>query len=74
MALITITGYPSSGKTRRALQIQSHLQTRLQDPNYGGPKLNVTLLSDDVLNIDRSAYNGEQRLEHLEASQHDNLA
>jgi protein KTI12 len=60
MALITISGYPSSGKSRRALQIKSHLETRLADPNYEGPKFNVSLLSDDNLNITRDAYNGER--------------
>lgn len=58
MALITISGYPCCGKTRRAEQLKSHLETRLQDPTYKGPQLKVTLLSDDVLNIDRSAYDG----------------
>ncbi|KAI0072500.1 chromatin associated protein KTI12 [Panus rudis PR-1116 ss-1] len=57
MALITISGYPSSGKTRRAEQIKTHLEKRLQDPNYTGPKLKVHILSDDELNIDRSVYN-----------------
>lgn len=57
MALITISGYPSSGKTRRAEQIKNHLETRLQDSAYIGPKLKVAVLSDDSLNIDRGAYN-----------------
>jgi len=59
MALITISGYPSSGKTRRAFQIKAHLETRLTDPAYDGPKFKVSLLSDDTLNINREAYNGE---------------
>ncbi|OSX66085.1 hypothetical protein POSPLADRAFT_1133046 [Postia placenta MAD-698-R-SB12] len=57
MALVTISGYPSSGKTRRAEQIRNHLETRLQDSAYIGPKLKVAVLSDDSLNIDRGAYN-----------------
>ncbi|KZT10755.1 chromatin associated protein KTI12, partial [Laetiporus sulphureus 93-53] len=56
MALITISGYPSSGKTRRAEQIKAHLQARLQDPNYAGPRLKVSVLSDDELNIERHVY------------------
>ncbi|TFY62553.1 hypothetical protein EVG20_g6662 [Dentipellis fragilis] len=57
MALITISGYPSSGKTKRASQIREYLETRLKDPEYAGPALTVRVLSDDILNIDRSAYN-----------------
>jgi hypothetical protein len=60
MALITISGYPSSGKTTRALQIKADLEKRLQDPTYSGPQLKVTLLSDDILNIDRSVYDGKR--------------
>lgn len=58
MALITISGFPSSGKSRRALQIKAHLESRIQDPNYLGPKLKVSILSDDELKIDRSVYGG----------------
>jgi len=57
MALITISGYPSSGKTRRASQIKSHLESRLADPSYEGPRFKVSLVSDDILNISRDAYN-----------------
>jgi protein KTI12 len=59
MALITISGYPSSGKTRRASQIKAHLETRLADQNYDGPKLKVSVISDDTLDIGRDAYGGE---------------
>ena len=58
MALITISGYPCSGKSQRAVQIKQHLEARLADPSYNGPTLSVVVLSDDNLNIDRSAYNG----------------
>ena len=58
MALVTITGYPSSGKSRRAAQLKSHLENRLQDPNYAGPKLKVQIISDDDLNLERKVYNG----------------
>lgn len=57
MALITISGYPCSGKSQRATQIKQHLESRLADPSYKGPTLSVVVLSDDNLNIDRSAYN-----------------
>ena len=57
MALITISGYPSSGKTRRAEQIKLDLERRLADPSYAGPKLKVVIVSDDTLNLSRDAYN-----------------
>jgi len=53
MALVTFSGYPSSGKTRRAIQLKVHLDRRLADPFR-----QVVVLSDDSLNIDRSSYNG----------------
>lgn len=58
MALITISGYPCSGKTKRSAQIKAYLEARLEDPTYEGPKLKVSIVSDDILGIDRSAYDG----------------
>ena len=63
MAFITITGYPSSGKTRRAEQLRAHLEARLQDPAYEGPKLKVVVVSDDNLNISRTVYSGKMSLQ-----------
>ncbi|OSD06747.1 chromatin associated protein KTI12 [Trametes coccinea BRFM310] len=57
MAFVTITGFPCSGKTRRAEQLRAHLESRLQDPSYEGPKLKVVVVSDDTLNLPRSVYN-----------------
>jgi len=57
MALVTFSGYPSSGKTRRATQLKEYLEGRLADPSYNGQGLKVVILSDDSLNIDRSSYN-----------------
>ncbi|KAI5997639.1 chromatin associated protein KTI12 [Pisolithus orientalis] len=57
MALITISGYPSSGKSQRAAQIKRHFEARLADPSYTGPSLSIVVLDDDTLNIDRSSYN-----------------
>lgn len=59
MALVTISGYPCAGKSRRATQIKDHLERRLADPMYTGPSLNVTLFSDDTLHLPRSSYDGE---------------
>ncbi|KAF6759984.1 chromatin associated protein KTI12 [Ephemerocybe angulata] len=57
MALVTISGYPSAGKSTRVAQIQAYLQQRLDAEDYAGPKLSVEVLSDDVLNLERSVYN-----------------
>lgn len=62
MALITISGYPASGKTRRAQQLKSFLERRLAEPTYEGPKFKVILLSDDSLNIKRHVYDGPSML------------
>ncbi|GLB37139.1 putative chromatin associated protein KTI12 [Lyophyllum shimeji] len=56
MALVTISGYPSSGKSRRAEQIRASLQKYLSDETYPGPIRKVAVLSDDVLNLSRSSY------------------
>ena len=58
MALITITGYPSSGKTRRAQQLKQYLESKLAGQEYRGPTLKVVVLSDDDLNLSRSVYDG----------------
>ena len=58
MALVTFSGYPCSGKTRRATQLKDYLESRLADPSYNGPLLKVIVLSDDTLNISRSSYDG----------------
>lgn len=59
MALITISGYPCSGKTKRAEQIKTLLEQHLKDPSYKGPLRKVISLSDDTLNLKRASYDGE---------------
>jgi len=56
MALITFSGYPSSGKTRRAIQLKDYLDRHLLDPPYNGQAQKVVILSDNSVNIDRSSY------------------
>jgi protein KTI12 len=58
MALITVTGYPCSGKSTRGQQVAAYLERRFADPSYEGPRLRVLVLSDDILNISRSVYDG----------------
>lgn len=58
MALITISGYPCSGKTTRAAQLNESFEQYLKDPSYHGPFTKVMVLSDDHLNLGRHVYNG----------------
>jgi len=60
MALITVSGYPCSGKSTRAQQLKQHFEQRFQDPSYTGPQLKVVVLSDDTLNIPRDAYSNSR--------------
>ena len=59
MALVTITGYPSSGKSGRVEQIKRYLEKKLEEPGYEGVKYKVVVLSDDGLGIKRGVYDGE---------------
>jgi len=58
MALITISGYPCSGKTTRALQIKEALEQRIKDDSYTGPITKIVLISDDTLGLSRGGYDG----------------
>ncbi|KAF8514209.1 chromatin associated protein KTI12 [Hysterangium stoloniferum] len=67
MALVTITGYPCSGKSRRAQQLKSYLESRFQSHvdsagSNSSPTFKVVLVSDDLLNLPTSVYN-DSRLE-----------
>lgn len=61
MALITISGYPCSGKSTRANQLKSAFEEQLVNPSYNGPVKRVVLVSDDLLNLTREAYDGKYR-------------
>ncbi|KAG8956297.1 hypothetical protein FRC04_004377 [Tulasnella sp. 424] len=56
MALVTISGYPASGKTYRAEQLRTYLEGRFSAADYDGPRLKVVVISDDSLSVDRSSY------------------
>ncbi|KAG6897412.1 hypothetical protein C0992_001919 [Termitomyces sp. T32_za158] len=71
MALVTISGFPCSGKTRRAEQIRATLDDLLLDKDYQGPISKVVVLSDDVLNLNRSSYNECQVANFLNESPSD---
>ncbi|KIM31273.1 hypothetical protein M408DRAFT_327533 [Serendipita vermifera MAFF 305830] len=57
MALVTISGYPCSGKTSRAVQIKDAFEKRIGDESYNGPVTKVVLISDDTLGLSRDGYN-----------------
>lgn len=57
MPLIMITGYPSSGKTRRAEQLKRLLEDKIK---LQGSKFNVVLINDESLNIAKETYRGAQ--------------
>lgn len=58
MALITVTGFPLSGKSTRVAQIQKYIQSKLNDSEYSGSIQKVVIVSDDSLRIPRSVYDG----------------
>lgn len=57
MALVTVSGFPCSGKSSRVDQLRSHLQSALAHPDYAGPKYKIEVISDTSLSIARTAYN-----------------
>lgn len=52
MALVTISGYPCSGKTTRAAQIAEMLRSRQSLP--------VFTITDEDLNLTREVYDSER--------------
>lgn len=64
--LIIITGFPTSGKTHRAIQLQSYLLNRISAlPNtHPAVSLRVHLISDHTLAIPRTVYNLESKDAH----------
>lgn len=71
MAMITVCGYPCSGKTTRAHQLVSFLQHRLNDtatPARHRSASKVVLINDESLGIAKAAYDGQYALTLLETS------
>lgn len=58
MAFITVSGFPSSGKSRRATQLYEFLSSKIQSPCYEGPFRTIEVISDDSLGLERSVYDG----------------
>lgn len=59
MALVTISGFPCSGKSSTARRLRDDFETRLGEPSYKGPKLKVMLVDDESCHVPRSTYDGE---------------
>lgn len=63
MALVTISGFPCSGKSRRAQQLKEYFESKIvEDTKPHIKSWKVIVLSDESLNIPRSSYD-ESRLE-----------
>ncbi|KAK4688018.1 protein KTI12, partial [Tremellales sp. Uapishka_1] len=56
MALVTVSGFPCSGKSHRSSQLAKYFESRLSDPAYAGPKLSVVVVDDESNHVPRSVY------------------
>lgn len=58
MPLVLISGYPSSGKTTRALQLKDFFESKIANdgPGSRASKLRVHLINDQSLGVSRSVY------------------
>ena len=62
MALVTISGFPCSGKSYAAHQLRDDLEVRLGEPSYKGPRYKVIVVDDQSCHVPRSTYDGGSRL------------
>lgn len=60
MAMITLCGYPSSGKSTRALQLKLFLEAKLAQASKAPAlaRLKVVIINDESLNLNKSQYDG----------------
>ncbi|EIW73277.1 hypothetical protein TREMEDRAFT_24439 [Tremella mesenterica DSM 1558] len=56
MALVTLVGYPCSGKSTLASKLKIEFEARLSDSSYSGPKLSVVIISDESCHVPRTVY------------------
>ena len=59
MALVTIAGYPCSGKSRLAKLLADDFRIRLDAQEYDGPKYDVVIVNDESSHVPRSVYDGQ---------------
>lgn len=58
MALVTVSGFPSAGKTRRAHELKAFFDAKLA-AGEGAPISEVTIVDDESVHVTRAAYDGE---------------
>jgi len=58
MALITVVGFPCSGKSSRTAELSEFLLRKISTEEYTGPIKRVEVISDHSLAISPSVYNG----------------
>ncbi|KAJ2888188.1 kti12, chromatin associated [Coemansia aciculifera] len=56
MPLIMMTGYPSSGKSTRALELRQLFEARLAEPQHQHRRLTVQIINDASLGVTHDAY------------------
>lgn len=62
MALVTIVGYPCSGKTTRAKELEQFLSGKLALPSTPPQlaRLKILIVNDESLGISKASYDGEK--------------
>lgn len=70
MSLITFTGYPSSGKSTRALQLEKFLQQKqaLASTDSSFKRMKVVTINDESLGLDKSVYDDGRKEKPARAS------
>jgi len=61
MALVTVSGFPCSGKTTRAREIAAYFEKRAAEvaAESGAAKYDVVVVDDESCHVTRAAYDGE---------------
>lgn len=58
MALVTISGFPCAGKTKRAQELKQYFDDKLK-AGEAGPITSVTIVDDESVHVTRASYDGE---------------
>lgn len=59
MALVTVSGFPTSGKTRRSQELKAYFEGKIRDAAYSGPITSVVIVDDESVHVKRDSYDGE---------------
>lgn len=60
MALVTVSGFPCVGKTKRSQELKAYFEDKLK-AGEGGPITAVTIVDDESVHVTRASYDGEYR-------------